>query len=119
MQEPDIEQIKVNMGLPENTYFHGFLIHNPEQDDFLLSYKSSRISSSRAWCQTPEKAFRFLKFKKAHKALQHLEIEDRAIIVAAFDLNTQILIVAPDDFKDRFLADSDNPFRQLTEREMQ
>jgi len=111
MKEPNIEQMKLDVGLPKNTFFHGFLIHNPEQDDFLLSYKSNRSTDLKSYCQTPETAHRFMKFKKAYKALKELEIEDRAIIVAAFDLNNQILIVGPEAFKDRFLADSDNPFR--------
>ena len=111
MKEPNIEQMKLDMGLPKNTFFHGFLIHNPEQDDFLLSYKSNRSENLKAYCQTPDMAFRFMKFKKAYKALQDLEIEERAIIVAAFDLNNQILIVGPDAFKERLLAESNNPFR--------
>ncbi len=58
---------------------------------------------------TPENAHRFKQFKKVSKALEQLELDDRAMIVAAFDIGRQIVIASPYD--ERFEAESDNPFR--------
>ncbi|EGU42105.1 hypothetical protein [Vibrio scophthalmi] len=111
MKAPTPEQIRIEAGLPSNASFHGWLIHNPEQDDFLLVYKDNGLVISRKWCPMPEVAMRFNRFTRAYKALIRLEIEHKAIIVASFDLGNQIIVIGADTFRERFMLDSDNPFR--------
>lgn len=111
MNVPTPEQIKQEAGLPKTANFHGWLIHNPEKDDFLLKAKDKNAFMTSAWCLTPESAKRYNRFARAFKALNDLELQDRAIIVAAFDVGRQIVVIAPDAFKERLLCESNNPFR--------
>lgn len=117
MQEPNVSDIKATMGLPKTTPFIGWLIHNPHKDDFLLKYTDSEAMVKTAWTQTPENALRFKRFKKAFRALNGLELDDRAIIVAAFDLGGQVLVASQEH--ESFLVNSNNPFRQPTPEDMQ
>ncbi|EJB8542876.1 hypothetical protein MW369_003362 [Vibrio parahaemolyticus] len=105
------EELKKAAGLPENANFHGWLIHNPEQDDFLFKYKDTKSAISKLWCGLPDQAIRFNRFARAIKVIELLELHNRAIIVAAFDLGSQIIVLAPNDFKDRMSLPSSNPFR--------
>ncbi|SON48609.1 hypothetical protein [Vibrio tapetis] len=111
MSIPTPEQIKKDARLPENANFHGWLIHNPECDDFLLQYKERAGVISKKWCGLPDAAMRFNRYTRALKVLKNLELDDRAIIVVAFDLGSQIIVIGPDVFQDRMSLPSDNPFR--------
>lgn len=111
MSIPTPEQIKLDAGLPENANFHGWLIHNPELDDFLLKSVDNGPILSFQWCRTPDSAKRYNRFVRADKALKRFELEDRAIIVAAFDLGSQVIVIGPDIYKDRMSIPSVNPFR--------
>ncbi|MDD9180724.1 MULTISPECIES: hypothetical protein [Aliivibrio] len=95
MIEPNLTKIRLDLGLSKDVVFHGFLIHNTEKDDFLLTFTDNEILRNTSWTPMPDTAFRFKRFKKAFKAFQKLELEDRAIIVASFDIGTQILISSP------------------------
>ncbi|UHJ61626.1 hypothetical protein [Vibrio furnissii] len=105
------EELKKAAGLPENANFHGWLIHSPEKDDFLLKYKEKGPLISKTWCGLPDQAMRFNRFVRALKVIELLELQNQAIIVAAFDLGRQIIILAPNDFLDRMSLPSSNPFR--------
>tara|TARA_Y100000588_G_C14068726_1_gene844820 strand:- start:40 stop:393 length:354 start_codon:yes stop_codon:yes gene_type:complete len=111
MKAPSPEQIKLDAGLPENANFHGWLIHNPDKDDFLLKATDKGGASTFAWCLSPESAKRYNRFSRAYKVLTNFELEDRAIIVASFDVGRQIIVIAPSQINERFMADSRNPFR--------
>ncbi|EGR0771658.1 hypothetical protein P7M03_16430 [Vibrio parahaemolyticus] len=111
MNMPTPEQIKLESGLPNHANFHGWLIHNPEQDDFLLKASEHRGALAFSWCPSPESAKRYNRFARALKAIKHFELEDRAVIVASFDVGRQIVVIAPEAFKERFSVDSANPFR--------
>jgi|TARA_Y100000588_G_C14067592_1_gene844308 hypothetical protein len=104
-------ELKKAAGLPDNANFHGWLIHNPEQDDFLLNYKDTKSVINKLWCAVPDQAMRFNRFTRAVKLVERLELHNRAIIVAAFDLGSQIVVLAPNDFEDRMSLPSSNPFR--------
>ena len=105
------EELKQAAGLPENANFHGWLIHNPENDDFLFEFKESKSVVNKLWCGLPDQAIRFNRFGRALKVVERLELQNRVIIVAAFYLGTQVVVLAPNDFKDRMSLTSSNPFR--------
>jgi hypothetical protein len=111
MSMPNPEQIKQDAGLPESANFHGWMIHNPEQDDFLLKANDQDSVLTFAWCPSPELAKRYNRFSRATKELERFELQDRAIIVAVFDLGLQIIVIGPDELKERLSLPSDNPFR--------
>ncbi|RYU49581.1 hypothetical protein [Aliivibrio finisterrensis] len=95
MIEPNLTKIRLDLGLSKDVVFHGFLIHNSEKDYFFFTFTHNQILINPSCTPTPSNAFRFKRFKKAFKAFQKLELEDRAIIVASFDIGTQILISSP------------------------
>lgn len=105
------EELKRAAGLPDNANFHGWLIHNPEMDDFLHKYRDTKDALEKLWIPFPDKAMRFNRFNRALKVIQRLELQNRVIIVAAFDLGKQIIVLAPNDYKERMGLPSDNPFR--------
>jgi len=105
------EDIKISCGLPDNANFHGWLIHNPEKDDFLAKYKEKKDSISKFWCAFPDGALRFNRHIRALKLVQTLDIQNQIIIVAAFDLGSQIIVIAPDEYQERMSLPSNNPFR--------
>jgi hypothetical protein len=107
MKTPTPEQIKKECGLPANTQYIGWLVHNPNQDDFLIRY---HLDSS-AWCLMPDTAHRFESFQSASDAIKQLDIANKAIVVIAFDLDSQVVVIAPDQYRDKFQSESNNPFR--------
>ncbi|MCX9560755.1 hypothetical protein IG557_18155, partial [Vibrio cholerae] len=56
------EELKKEVGLPEQANFHGWLIHSPEKNDFLLKYKVEGIEISNTWTVLPNQAMRFNRF---------------------------------------------------------
>jgi hypothetical protein len=107
-------ELKKAAGLPDGANFHGWLIHNPEMDDFLFKYKETDGAIKKLWCGVPDQAIRFNRFNRALKVIERLGLESKTIIVAAFDLGRQIIILAPSDFQDRMSLPSANPFRADT-----
>ncbi|WP_260600786.1 hypothetical protein [Vibrio cholerae] len=69
------EELKKVAGLPEHANFHGWLIHSPEKDDFLLKYKEKGIAISKTWCGLPDQAMRFNRFVRALKVIELLELQ--------------------------------------------
>ncbi len=109
MQTP--EEIKLSRGLPQHASFHGWLIHNPYEDDFLLSYKKKSDYVGKFWTGFPDKAMTFPRLTKAMNVLKSLELEDRAIVVAAFDLGKQIVVIVPEEYQELRSIPSTNPAR--------
>ncbi|MEZ8288057.1 hypothetical protein [Vibrio sp. 10N.237.312.B06] len=105
------EELKKAAGLPDSANFHGWLVHNPENDDFLLKFKESNSLIKKLWCRLPDQAMRFNRFSRALKAIERLELQNQAIIVAALDLGAQVIVLAPNDFEERMSLPSSNPFR--------
>ncbi|MCX9562152.1 hypothetical protein IG518_06495, partial [Vibrio cholerae] len=73
------EELKKEVGLPEQANFHGWLIHSPEKNDFLLKYKVEGIEISNTWTVLPNQAMRFNRFVRALKAIERLELQNQAI----------------------------------------
>lgn len=75
MKEPSVTEIKLAAGVPVESLFLGWLIHNPMKDDFLHAVRGS---SGTFWTQTPEtpspsnfivKRFAFSKLRNS--AIEH------------------------------------------------
>ena len=112
MSEPDISKLRKEMQLPANAVFHGWLIHNPERDDFLHSFNEGRLTTETTWTQTPDGAFDFKEFILARHIFERLQLKGKAVIVASFDLDQQIIIASPQTEASQNANDSDNPFRK-------
>ncbi|EGQ9187737.1 hypothetical protein O1C43_003676 [Vibrio cholerae] len=89
------EELKKEVELPEQANFHGWLIHSPEKNDFLLKYKVEGIEISNTWTVLPNQAMRFNRFVRALKTIERLELQNQAIIVAAFDMGHHFFVISP------------------------
>lgn len=94
MKEPDIKAIRNKLGIPADNKFMGYVIFDSRKGDFLLDYAAStEMFSFKRFVATPEFAKKFTSYNKAVCAIKSLEIEDRAIIMMAFDLGSQIGVI--------------------------
>ncbi|EBR8158732.1 hypothetical protein DOA20_26915 [Salmonella enterica subsp. enterica serovar Newport] len=94
MKEPDIKVIRNKLGIPANNKFMGYVIFDSRNGDFLLDYAAStEMFSFKRFVPTPEFARKFTRYNKALSVIKSLEIEDRAIIMMAFDLGSQIGVI--------------------------
>ncbi|ENM5882730.1 hypothetical protein [Vibrio metoecus] len=100
MKEPSVTEIKLAAGVPVESPFLGWLIHNPTKDDFLHAVRGSSGT------------LHFKLYRQAVRVLQAQELSDRALVVAALDIGSRILVAAP-NHQQQFLTESDNPFRNL------
>ncbi|EPC5163480.1 hypothetical protein NEE60_000024 [Salmonella enterica] len=94
MKEPDIKAIKNRIGLSANDKFIGYVVFDSRGGDFLLDYAvSSEMFSFKRFVPTPEFASKFTSYNKASRVIKFLDIEERAIIMMAFDLGSQIDVI--------------------------
>ncbi|WP_370611466.1 hypothetical protein [Citrobacter meridianamericanus] len=93
MNEPDIKKIRNKLGIPDEHKFLGYLILDTRKDDFLLSFTDNEYCTSKQWCAFPDLASKFDSYCKVVEIINHLEINDTAIIVMAFDLGSQVGVI--------------------------
>lgn len=87
-----INNIKKELGIPLSTPFFGWLIHNLENDDYLLKYGLSDSIIKKSWIGSPEDALKFKTQKKAELILSKLEVSSFSEVVPSFDLGSKILV---------------------------
>lgn len=68
-----ITQVIKELDLPENSKFMGYVVRNPEKDEFLVKYKASNDSIGALWAKNPGIAKVFSQREKAKKAIKILE----------------------------------------------
>ncbi|WP_000662540.1 hypothetical protein [Escherichia coli] len=94
MKEPDINVIRNKLGIPADDIFIGYVIFDSCKGDFLFDYAASTdMFSFKRFVPTPELARKFTRYKKAVDVIKSLEMEERAIIMMAFDLGSQIGVI--------------------------
>ncbi len=111
MKEPSIFDIKSEAGLPNDAKFLGWVIHEPNSDEYLVKYQSNTDYCVKGWGLSPEHAKYFKTMKKAVSVIRELEMEDRAIPAPAFDVGKQLIVLT--DAADA--ANYKNPWRELSE----
>jgi len=111
MKEPSIYDLKAKAGLPIDAKFIGWVIHEPNSDEYLVKYQSNDDYDYKGWGMNPEEAKIFKTLKKANAIIGVLQMENRAIAAPAFDLGKQIVVLT--DVKDNIYK---NPLRELTEQ---
>ncbi|EHO7308797.1 hypothetical protein KS677_000413 [Salmonella enterica] len=91
MKEPDIKVIRNKLHIPDEHKFIGYVIFDSCKGDFLFDYAAStEMFSFKRFVPTPELARKFTSYDKASRVINSLEMEERAIIMMAFDLGFQI-----------------------------
>lgn len=100
MKFPDISVIKKEMEIPSHFNFLGFVIYNPDKDDYIAKYASrANAFSFSSWTSTPEFASKFDSYDSAFDAFNLLELQGKAEILMAFDLGSQVAVCEiPSDY---------------------
>ncbi|KGE66268.1 hypothetical protein K814_0119660 [Pseudomonas fluorescens LMG 5329] len=75
--------------MPASAVFHGYVVHIPSADEFLLEFVDSDAATSRLFTNSPSQAQRFHEFEEAY----HLIRKDKGEIVSGlFETENQYLI---------------------------
>ncbi|ENW6015650.1 hypothetical protein ACFLWQ_001117 [Salmonella enterica] len=94
MKGPDIKAIRNKLGISADNKFIGYVIFDSRKGDFLFDYAAStEMFSFKRFAPTPELARKFTSYDKALRVIKSLEMEERAIIMLAFDLGSQIGVI--------------------------
>lgn len=91
MKEPNVRKITRKMGIPREHKFMGFVLFNPENDDFLaMGTGEAEMYFSFIWVKSPVHARKFNSYAAACRLVERLELGARVIIMMAFDLGSHI-----------------------------
>ena len=85
----DLNEVREELGLPQDSLFLGYVVHIPASDEFLMDLKDSPLATSRSWTTSPQLARRFEHFADAY----NLAREHREIVVGLFETATQYEVV--------------------------
>jgi hypothetical protein len=89
LKKVEIKELKMELGLPENAEFCGYLVHIVKPDEFLAHYEETPQITKRAFSKTPDMALRFKTFSEAFKVARKSKNE---IVVGMFDVGNQLLV---------------------------
>lgn len=94
IEKVSITEIMEKLGIPKDSKYLGYVIHLPNEDEFLAFYQSTKSSVQRGFSRSPESA---IKYKSYKKALSHAKsCKQIAEVWLAFNLNHQILVTPVD-----------------------
>ena len=85
-----ISDVLEELGLPAETTFCGYVVHIPKSDEFLGSFRSDAVMSTRAWARKPEHAHVFQSYGDAQKWVE----KDGEVVVGLFETPTQFVVAA-------------------------
>lgn len=84
------DQVKMELGIPNEADLIGYVVHLPESDEFLSQIEDTSDLIHRTWAKTPELALRYEDF---HKAKFEVERYGKGSVVALlFDLDDQMMV---------------------------
>ena len=86
--ERTLDDIRDELGIPPSSPFLGFLVHQPDTDEFLVDCSEGADVITRSWSQNPGMAQRFGYYIDAHRMAR----EGRDIVVGLFESESQYLV---------------------------
>ena len=72
VKKAKVQDVIKELGLPEDTKFLGYVIHLPNEDEFVGILDVKKDMTKRAFCKTPHHAKVYKDYKKAERALKHV-----------------------------------------------
>ncbi|WPP02415.1 hypothetical protein SFA35_25830 (plasmid) [Pseudomonas sp. HR96] len=88
LERRDLNELREELGLPQDAQFHGYIIHIVESDEFLAEFKSTAFATSRSWTKNPGLARLFEHFIDAYE----LARVDSEIVVGLFETQSQFIV---------------------------
>ncbi|TMO84592.1 hypothetical protein [Pseudoalteromonas spongiae] len=95
LEKIDLEHLKKEFELPEETKFVGYAIHLENSDEFLHNYNDSPDATLMTWSPSPVNAKKFHSLKKVTRIKNDIKPEAR--IVWLFDLGKHIAALTPEE----------------------
>ncbi|MGL1958685.1 MAG: hypothetical protein OCD00_15365 [Colwellia sp.] len=83
-----IKRVRENLELPSTANFCGFVIHIPENDEFIARIENNGIVKLIGYSPIPDYAMKFRRYDKAIKTAQKCD-KYKTIIGYLFDLGKQ------------------------------
>lgn len=65
IEKTNISTVIKELGLPKSSVYLGYVIHQPESDDFLAAITIVADSSKRIFCKHPDVAKRYVSYNDA------------------------------------------------------
>lgn len=85
-----VAAVLADLGLPADSKFLGYVIHNPDADDYLCSLEDTPAMTKRLYCPTPEQALIFDDYFKA--SAESAKISKPTIVGLLFDTGDQYAV---------------------------
>lgn len=89
LKKVTLEELKKDIGLPNDAEFCGYLVHVEDKDEFLGMIEETDLATKRGFVGNPEHALKFDEFGDAYKVARK---EKSEIVVGLFDLGKQLII---------------------------
>lgn len=89
LKKRKLDEVKKELGIPEDAEFCGYLIHRADKDEFIQTIEDTPLMVKRAFVNTPELAMRFGHYGDAH---QFTRPEKGEVVVGLFDIGSQFIV---------------------------
>lgn len=84
-----LDEIKKELGIPEDAEFCGYVIHHKENDEFIQAIEDTPLIVKRAFVKAPEEAMRFGRYLDAN---QFVRPEKGESVVGLFDVGSRFVV---------------------------
>lgn len=95
INEVNIEVAIQELGLPAGSKFCGYIVHLPNEDEFIAEIKDSAAVTKRIFCKIPDIAKRYQDHKKAIKDAEGCKQQTEICLL--FDVKNQYAVVPMGD----------------------
>ena len=89
LKKRNLDELKIDLGLPDEAIFCGYVVHIEAADEFLASVKETPLTVERTFAKTPELAIRYDEFVDAYEVAR---VEKGEIVVILFDVGSQFQV---------------------------
>lgn len=93
--DPKVQKIIQEFGLPKGTKFLGFVCHLPASDEFLHEVRYVDGIEGRMWGAVPELAHQYQTHAKAKKEVDMYG--EGAVVALLFDIGLQYMVIIDED----------------------
>lgn len=84
-----LDEVKKELGIPEDAEFCGYLIHHAENDEFIQAIEDTPLVVKRAYVKAPEEGMRFGRYLDAN---QFARPEKGEAVVGLFDVGGRFVV---------------------------
>ncbi|WP_081556800.1 hypothetical protein [Chromobacterium haemolyticum] len=94
-REIPVADLIQELGLPPDSKYMGYVIHNPDQDDYLATIEERSDQTFRAYVRSQETALRFMDYAEACRVAEG--ITKKTQVGVLFDVGNQLYVAFNED----------------------